>query len=736
MLAYCEKGHRPIIKLNNADTFYPVKEKVSFPENDTYYFPRGKWVKNYKERYLQDFATFDIEATSFFDSNWFCPYGIMYHWQMCVCGKNFYGRYWDEFLSLIDQIRSFYHLDEKNIFVIFVHNLSYEWQFMKEFFEPIPGECWNNDKNKPVKIRCKGGIEFRCSYILTNMSLKKACENTKNVIHGKKAGDLDYSVRRLPWTPLTLTEKEYCFNDTQGLYEVCKEKLREEKNGFYSLPLTSTGYVRRLVKEYCKEDLEQRRMVQGMEPSVEFYDLLVKAIRGGNTHANRYYAGKCLENVASADLTSDYPYQMMAKYYPVTKFAKVSDAILNDSEFVDFCLDHYCCLLEVEFWDIAVKDFTPIPYLATAKCGEIWTSEKYSRTIYDNGRILCAGHVSTVCTELDFDIILRQYKYGNCYIKAMYTAERGKLPIGIRRAIMDLFGEKTKLKGIKEKKYEYGKTKNLLNAIYGMLCTNTCKDGWGILPNGDYQKHELTYEEKKKAIHKVYHKGFLAYEWSLYVTSHARFDLQTMIDLIGMDVAYCDTDSVKFLNGEKHLQKIYEYNDRVKKGYEKLDLKPIAYDRKGNASYMGTFDIEETCTYFVTWGAKKYASVHKEEVGYSVDITVAGCNKEKGSETIMELLGGKWIIEKGKKVMRITKKQASRLDQAFCKGRIFSEEQSGRTVAYRNSAIGEIEVSDCYHHRGKVFAPSNIGMVNTTYQLGITTEYEAILSDCGIEIYD
>ena len=80
----------------------------------------------------------------------------------------------------------------------------------------------------------------------------------------------------------------------------------------------------------------------------------------------------------------------------------------------------------------------------------------------------------------------------------------------------------------------------------------------------------------------------------------------------------------------------------------------------------------------------------------------------------MELLGGKWVKENGKKVMRITKKQASTLDLAFCKGRIFSEEQSGRTVAYRNSAIGEIEVSDYFHHRGKIFAPSNIGMVETT----------------------
>ena len=102
----------------------------------------------------------------------------------------------------------------------------------------------------------------------------------------------------------------------------------------------------------------------------------------------------------------------------------------------------------------------------------------------------------------------------------------------------------------------------------------------------------------------------------------------------------------------------------------------------------------------------------------------------------MTLLGGKWVKEKDKKVMRITKKQASRLDIAFCKGRIFDEQQSGRTVAYRNSAIGEIEVSDCYHHRGKLFAPSNIGMINTTYHLGVQGDYDKLLSECNIELYD
>lgn len=76
--------------------------------------------------------------------------------------------------------------DNKRI-IIYVHNLSYEFQFMRKWF------VWDKIfalEERKVVYAIMAGIEFRCSYILTGYSLKSLAiinklpvENlTKNLI--------------------------------------------------------------------------------------------------------------------------------------------------------------------------------------------------------------------------------------------------------------------------------------------------------------------------------------------------------------------------------------------------------------------------------------------------------------------------------------------------------------------------------------------------------------------------
>ena len=126
--------------------------------------------------------------------------------------------------------------------VVYVHNLSYEFQFMKDFIEF--DEIFARDAHKVMKCYAyKYGIEFRCSYFLSNMSLAKFCENSEGVIHYKLVDTYDYKKMRTPSTPMSITEKGYCYNDVRGLCE-CIRSLRKEDN-LAEIPLTSTGYVRR-----------------------------------------------------------------------------------------------------------------------------------------------------------------------------------------------------------------------------------------------------------------------------------------------------------------------------------------------------------------------------------------------------------------------------------------------------------------------------------------------------------
>ena len=75
-------------------------------------------------------CAFDIEASSFYINDE--KNGCMYCWQFGLNGLTLLGRTWDEFVELIDYLNSQiegYHL------VCYVHNLGYEFQWMKHWFQ-------------------------------------------------------------------------------------------------------------------------------------------------------------------------------------------------------------------------------------------------------------------------------------------------------------------------------------------------------------------------------------------------------------------------------------------------------------------------------------------------------------------------------------------------------------------------------------------------------------------------
>ena len=174
-------------------------------------------------RYINTPMAFDIECTTlekYRDNGDRYGEGFMYHWQLCLCNKVVFGRRWEEFITFMDRLIKARDNAFPNIGVIipiFVHNLSYEFQFIKDFFK------WNNvfckQKHKVIYARTDSNIEFRCSFFLSNMSLQKMCENSVRCVHYKLVDTYDYKKMRTPVTPLTEEEKAYCYNDVRGLCE-------------------------------------------------------------------------------------------------------------------------------------------------------------------------------------------------------------------------------------------------------------------------------------------------------------------------------------------------------------------------------------------------------------------------------------------------------------------------------------------------------------------------------------
>lgn len=740
-----------MVKLNDQDIFYEYSDIKKIPALQGYYYKRGKG-KTYKYRYLKNVSTFDIECTTWENEEFYDkPFSTMYIWQFCIDGICFYGRTWDEYLEFIHNIIDKYELNVTNRLVIFVHNLSYEWEFIKSFFHPIPDMCWINGKNVPVKIVTEEGIEFRCSYVLSNMSLRKFCENTENVIHGKLYGDLDYRLKRHSLTPLTIQEMSYCFNDVAGLYECVYQKLIEEKNGYFTLPITSTSYVRRDLREEIGQDRKYKEIVRNLKPDIELYDIMVKMFRGGNTHANRFRIGRNLENLGSMDLTSSYPFQMVYRKYPMKPFIKEKISLLKSKAYLQKCLQERACIIEVAFDDLDLKADVPIPYISSSRTN-CYDADK-EKSLFDNGRIVRNSHIEMYCTEIDLNIIFRQYNYSRYGIIRMWTAEKDYLPDHIVNNVLRYYEGKTKLKGVEYKEYEYGKSKNRLNGNFGMCCTNTVKDGWGVDLEGNYVSRKI--EDREKALNDAYKEGFLAYQWGVWVAAYGRLQLQDGIDIVGMDCNYCDTDSVKYSNPEKYIDKFKEYNNNLIKKAKEKGRKISALNSKGEEIFMGTFDNDGTYKTFVTWGAKKYSytSLIKGTKYYDVHITVSGASKRAGALAITKrllkdrarkILSDKTIIIKKvnvktcnlKYLYAITERETKYLNKYFRIGLVLNKNESGRTVAYRHGNLGKTILLDYQYNALEQEITSGIGIVETTYSLGISSQFEKFLSKIGVQIYD
>lgn len=174
------------------------------------------YIKPFKDRKRIEWynlpISFDIEVSSFYDKQEE-KRACMYVWTVSFCGCIIMGRKWEEFVQLIERMVDFYQLSSYKRMAIYVHNLAYEFQFIRKLFS------WDTifalSMRKPIYALTDQGIEFRCSYLLSGYSLANLAKNTHCVKIEKLVGDLDYSKIRTWLTKLTSKEIEYCINDVQ-----------------------------------------------------------------------------------------------------------------------------------------------------------------------------------------------------------------------------------------------------------------------------------------------------------------------------------------------------------------------------------------------------------------------------------------------------------------------------------------------------------------------------------------
>lgn len=642
------------------------------------------------KRYINHLMTFDIETSTIEKTDGSFE-GYMYHWQVCIDGFVCFGRTWREFLTFLRKMnRALKNDDENHTLVCYIHNFSYEFQFLYSWLKLT--DVFAIDKRKPLKAISKDfNIEFRCSYLLSNMNLKKFIENTPNAHYFKGTGDLDYKKVFTPKTPLTMSQLGYCYNDVMGLYEAIIYLLKEDT--LTTIPLTSTGYVRRECRNNMRKNKKNRKQFLDLKLDNKLYHLCKDAFRGGNTASNRYKTNFINYDVSSYDMSSAYPYAMISGLYPVTPF---QEETITSLDMLDDYNNRYCTLAYYSFENVKLKKGIPFPYIPYSKCIEFiapsYEGAFKGKEYCYNGRVLEAEFIKIAMTNYDYQIFINQYDYdeNNVRVEDFFYSHKGFLPKELTDTVIEFFTLKSQLKGIEDHEYEYIKSKNKLNSLYGMIVTDIIRQA--NLFNEQWEKGEnSTLEEYYKK-----RNNFLTYQWGLFVTAICRTNLQKAIDKIGLDCVYIDTDSVKFVG--EHDDVFEQVNQEMIDWCTENDI--INYVEVGTKKfYLGLYDKEKGYSEFITLGAKKYAFNQNEKIG----ITVAGLNKKSGAQEL-ERKGGLSNFKIG--------------TEFFDSGR--------KTVYYNDDKKHFITVQGC-----QIENASNIALVDTTYTLGMTDVMLSILN--GLE---
>lgn len=642
--------------------------------------------------YLTNICTFDIESTTI---HWDKPIGFMYHWQVCIDDYVCYGRTWSEWELFFTKLCAQLDVSEERKLCVYVHNLGFEFQFMKDFLKRSFGgyQIFAAQPRKPIRIDTGAGIQFRCSYKLSNMSLAKFAENEKGVEHLKRVGDLDYRKIRTPLTKLTDKEFGYCIADVVSLYEAIKCRLVNEHDNLETIPMTSTGYVRRDCRRATSKDPNYRRIFLNQRMDDRTYKLLKEAARGGDTHANRHMSGRIQRDVDSFDVQSSYPAMMMLRKYPMTKFVEYGD--LESMEEFEGLLTTKACLFRLTLTDVRVKDEVPFPYISESKCG------KCLSPLLDNGRVLKSEGLSMTLTDVDFGILREQYTWDEIYVSDMQIAEYGYLPDSLLSVVMQYFRLKTELKyeikqaeksgdwkKVEDLQYLYGKSKNRLNGIFGMCFTDPVHDIISEMEDGTWKKERPDIADALEKYNKS-RNSFLVYAWGVWVTAHARRHLADLVKAAGWhNSIYCDTDSDKVKDPD--MGAIDEMNRRIQNECE--ERKAYA-DAGGERYYLGVYERETKIPYraFKTLGAKKYCYKDRS----ALHITISGVRKS----------GNRELRSIGRFRPGFTFRQAAGLE-----------------LVYVESGIHTITVDGC-----KIETASSIATLDSTYTIGITDDYEQLI---------
>lgn len=563
-----------------------------------------------------------------------------------------------------DLDKDLYEINKNHKSVLcYVHNFSYEYSFFNnnlEFFRESSVSVDEKnylflESNKPLFVKANN-IEFRCSYLLLNKSIKKLGAE----IGLEKLG-YDYEILRTPTTKMSDGEWKYNYRDVEimlkSVVALCRQNqyIRSTKD----IPYTKTGIMRfnceknpDINKEVYiggrkKNALKQNKFYAHREKAknkkqLDFWESL---FQGGLVYSNSKFIGNVLHDIASFDFSSDYPYQMLYRIYPSEFIPYDGDKVkklkqcMYKSNYTNFIRrklikNMFNAIIVIDNIK-AIYDFEP---LGTSKIIEGDLSNGINCKII-NGKVLeCSTKIKLVCTCIDYLMLQEFYTFDLLDVEYLEIAKsyhnsneykrNAVLYNGIKKSeykkyvamiesydrcdftVTDIPDDYFRTSVNAESDYYnrltlannlYQAVKSDLNALYGDNAQHLLREH--ILYDGNTKEWLKVQADFEEEYTKKQQKT--SYIYGLYVPAYARASILYIAKLFllnNLDVMYIDTDSIKTSDSATADTIVNDYNNHVKDFMSKYNLD------------FGTLEKERVLSHFASLGAKSYIYIASDKI--------------------------------------------------------------------------------------------------------------------------
>ena len=602
---------------------YPV---ISYKDYDYMRLFDGNFIRKSNAGHYQSFyekiITVDTETyvSDNEDIGWITDWTITIENDSCL-----YGNHVRDLINTIDRICDTLHADKEHTVRFYIHNLSYDYMFLRNhllYKFGVPDRKLALKTHRYVFMQWQSfGIEIRDSAILTQRTLERLCKDMGTL--EKATGTWDYKKKRTPESMRTVKELAYVCVDTICLCKALRLYLTQRNVTVATAPLTNTGFIRNQARSRSRKDKKWHKKFMSMQLSLDQYELLTACYHGGYTHANRYYVNQLItEPVECYDFTSSYPARIVYEKFPMTNFVPTK---LSLHEIMELKED-YCFAGYVRLKKLRLKKDHPMPPLAFHKAkvclfpdADKISKKKAMELNLDNGKIVNADLVIYPFTDPDLQVIFEAYDFEWADVANVIRAKKDYLPDWIINYVIELFEHKNTLKHADPVLYMISKGE--LNGIYGMMVQKMIQSMF----EEDYEtgiwSDVLTKSEYEEKLQKYYNSrnSFLPYQWGVWVTAYAQAELFELGKCCKRWM-YSDTDSVKGTEWDR--KKLAEYNEKIMKKSEERGIGTVLFN--GESHTLGIAEFDGIYEEFKTMGSKRYCYREKGKLKQ----TVAGVPKD------------------------------------------------------------------------------------------------------------